>query len=132
MRFNTLVNSILESVKRESLPTIQVLYDYVKDKPVHDISIKKLLHELKPTPWEKGEERPGTKEFIKRAKATNLKYPIIVFKINSGKLLIMDGVHRIWKANEAGHKTIKGYILTQTESKKFKWKDHNGVTVSFN
>ena len=86
MEFNTLVNSILESVKKESLPTIQVLYDYVKGKPVHNIPIKKLLHELKPMSWEKGEERPGTKEFIKRAKATNLRYPIIVFKINTDEL----------------------------------------------
>ena len=132
MEFNTLVNSILESVKKESLPTIQVLYDYVKGKPVHNIPIKKLLHELKPMSWEKGEERPGTKEFIKRAKATNLRYPIIVFKINSGKLFCMDGVNRVWKANEANHKTIKGHILTQKEAKKFKWKDQNGVTISFN
>ena len=131
MKFNILVNSILESVENEKLPTIKVLYDYVKDKPVHDIPIKELIHELKPMDWETGEERPGTKEFIKRGNAADLKYPIIVFKSKSGKLLIMDGVHRLWKAKDAGDETIKGHILTQKEAEKFKWKDGKGVMVSF-
>ena len=78
-----------------------------------------------------GEERPGTKEFIKRGNAADLKYPIIVFKLKSGKLLIMDGVHRLWKAKDAGDETIKGHILTQKEAEKFKWKDGKGVMVSF-
>lgn len=43
----------------------------------------------------------------------------------------MDGVHRLWKAKDAGDETIKGHILTQKEAEKFKWKDGKGVAVFF-
>ena len=80
MKFNKYFKIIMESVKTNSLPTIDVLYDFVKDKRVYNIPIKKVIHELQPTPWEQGEERPGTKEFIARANKADLTYPIIVFK----------------------------------------------------
>ena len=126
MKFNILVNSILESVENEKLPTIKVLYDYVKDKPVHDIPIKELKHELKPMDWETGEERPGTKEFIKRGNAADLKYPIIVFKLKSGKLLIMDGVHRLWKAKMQGMKLLKVIFLHKKKQKNLNGKMAKG------
>jgi len=131
MKFDDLVKSIMESVKEKALPTIKVLHDYVKDKRVYNIPIKRVIHELKPTKWERGEERPGTKEFIKRANKADLKYPIIVFRGKAGKLFVMDGVHRIWKANKDKRKTIKAHILTLKQSRMFKWRDHNGITVSF-
>ena len=131
MKFNKYFKIIMESVKTNSLPTIDVLYDFVKDKRVYNIPIKKVIHELQPTPWEQGEERPGTKEFIARADKADLTYPIIVFKSKSNKLHIMDGVHRVYKARKAGNKYIKGHILTHEQAVKFKWKDHNGVGVSF-
>lgn len=125
MKFDILVESIIE----RSLPTITVLYDYVKDKPVYNIPIEKVIHELVPTDWEEGEERPGTEEFISRANKSDLTYPIIVYKNRIGELLVIDGVHRIGKANESGHKHIKGHILSHDEAIKFKWKDHNGIEV---
>lgn len=120
----------------ESPDSIQALYDYVKDKPVHDIPMKKILHELEPKSWEEGEERPGTPEFIDRAERSELKYPIITFKddeqVKPGELSIMDGVHRIWKAYHIKKQdSIKGHILTREEAKGFKWKDDAGVEVTF-
>ena len=125
-------NILTESIE-EDLPTIEVLHNYVKNKPVKTIPVSKLLHNLKPTKWEEGEERPGTPEFISRAKKSNTKYPIIIFRAaDDNKLYIMDGVHRLWKRAKIQHKkNIKCVFLKRSEVRNFKWKDHNGQIVDF-
>lgn len=93
------------------------LYLYVKrHKQIQDIQIKKLLHNLEPSPEETGEDLPGHPDFVKRAKLAKLIYPIIVVEYPDG-LWIADGVHRLWKAKALNHKTIRGYIMNQTELK---------------
>lgn len=50
------------------------------------------------------------KDFVSRAHASDLKYPIIVVKYPDN-LWIADGIHRTWKAKQAGDKLIMGYLL---------------------
>jgi len=78
------------------------------------ISIKKLLHNLDPSPHESGDELPGSPEFIERANDSDLSYPIIVVKYPDG-LFIADGVHRLWKAKEEELTTIKSYLIDSSE-----------------
>lgn len=93
------------------------LYSFVKsNKQIQNIEIKKLLHNLEPSPEETGEDLPGHPDFVKRAKAAKLVYPIIVVNYPDG-LWIADGVHRLWKAKALNHKTIRGYIMNQSELK---------------
>ena len=49
-------------------------------------------------------------DFKSRAHASDLQFPIVVVKYPDG-LWIADGVHRTWKARQAGDKTIMGYLL---------------------
>ena len=65
---------------------------------------------FKPSPDEKGDEVPGSPEYIERAMKTDLKYPIIVIRYDDGDF-IADGNHRLWKARQLGLKKIPGYLL---------------------
>lgn len=89
-----------------------------KNKDPKNIEIEKLLHNLEPSEHETGSDLPGHPEFIKRAKHASLEFPIIVVKYPDG-LWIADGVHRLWKANQEGKETIRGYVYNDTELHNF-------------
>ena len=65
---------------------------------------------------ESTDEIPGTPEFIERANRSDLNYPVTAAKYPDGVFLI-DGVHRLWKANHLGHKTIRGWLMDYSEMK---------------
>ena len=89
-----------------------------KNKKPINIEIKKLLHNLEPSEHETGSDLPGHPEFIKRAQNASLGFPIILVKYPDG-LWIADGVHRLWKANKEGLKTIRGYVYDDAELDNF-------------
>lgn len=100
--------------------SVKNMVDYVNTtKNVVDFPIEKLLHNLEPSEHETGDELPGHPDFIKRADAASLQYPIIAVKYSDG-YWIADGVHRLYKANSLGHKTIKAHVLDQSELINFK------------
>jgi hypothetical protein len=89
-----------------------------QNKLPQDIEIEELLHNLEPSEHETGSDLPGHPEFIKRAQNASLEFPIIVVKYPDG-LWIADGVHRLWKANKEGLKTIRGYVYDDAELDNF-------------
>ena len=91
------------------------IFEYAKKNgELKKIPIRKLLHNLEPSPHESGDELPGSQEFIERAEESDLSYPIIVVKYPDG-WFIADGVHRLWKANDRGAKTMNGYLIDHAE-----------------
>jgi len=50
-------------------------------------------------------------EWFKRSMNANLMFPILLFRQQDGKLDIIDGNHRVWKAWKTGVKEIKAYIF---------------------
>ena len=105
---------------KNGLYSVSQMIDYSnKNKTLQNIDTKMLLHNLEPSEYETGSDLPGHPEFIKRAEAASLKYPIVVINYPDG-LWIADGVHRLYKANQLGLETIKGYILDSSELDKFK------------
>jgi len=62
-------------------------------------------------------KNPNKKQYkkeIQRIENADLKYPIIIYNNN-----IVDGVHRLTKANLQGKKKIKAYIFNSDLMKKF-------------
>lgn len=98
---------------------VKQLIDFAtKNKKIQNINIKELEHNLEPSEHETGDELPGDPAFIARANKADLKYPIVVVKYNDG-LWIADGVHRLWKAKHLKRSHIRGYVIDQSELKKF-------------
>lgn len=73
------------------------------------------------------EEKPESPEFMKRVENVDMSYPILVIDYGNDKgpdgylvdeskgLWIADGVHRIYKAKQNGHKSIDALIITDVE-----------------
>lgn len=62
----------------------------------------------------RADEPVGSPEFIARAEVADLRFPILVVKYANGKLLIADGLHRLWKAQKLGRELISAYVLDQS------------------
>lgn len=90
---------------------IQTLIDVARSPNVIDIPIEMLSHNLEASSEESADELPGSPEFVARADAADLRYPIIVISYPDG-LWVADGVHRLWKARSLGHRSIRGYIIS--------------------
>jgi hypothetical protein len=58
------------------------------------------------TPWEVINKDKGTKEHRKKINEADLQYPIDIME-NKGRWLILDGLHRLVRAYEAGQKSVK-------------------------
>lgn len=53
---------------------------------------------------------PGSPKFLQKVENVSLTFPIIVIRYPD-KMIVADGIHRLWKARALGFKTIVGYIL---------------------
>ncbi len=95
------------------------------DVPVVDFKIEKLIWNFDLPLWEKDgtddwnltprgviDNISGSKIHRERVMEADLQFPILLIEKN-GKWLVIDGVHRLVKAFEAGHQTIKAKIFTQ-------------------
>ena len=91
------------------------------NRPVVNFPIDDLLNNLEPSPEdeEDSDTYPGSTALNERAAKADLQYPIIIIKYPDG-YWIADGVHRLHKAVELKHKTIKAYVLQHSELKKLK------------
>lgn len=94
------------------------------DVPVVDFEIEKLLWNFDLPLWEKEgtddwnltpreviNNTEGSRIHRERVGEADLQFPILLTEKN-GKWLVIDGVHRLVKAFEANHKTIKVKIFT--------------------
>ncbi len=119
------------NIKRPKILTdagYEIYCDTVKlrdaDLPVVDFDVEKLVWNLDMPFWEKDgtddwnltprdvmNKIEGSSEHQERVKKADLQYPIFVIK-KKGRWLIIDGVHRLVKALQSGHKTIKAKIVT--------------------
>lgn len=81
--------------------------------PVEDIPIATL------TPFLQGRQEDSSQTQA-RADAAELKYPIIVFANDMGKIFaIGDGTHRVQKAAAMGMESIKGYVIPKSDMSEF-------------
>ncbi|RJQ36696.1 hypothetical protein C4552_02265 [Candidatus Parcubacteria bacterium] len=64
------------------------------------------------TPWQVIRGEAGTSAHQKRVDDTDLQYPILLRRFN-GRLVVIDGVHRLAKAYLQGAKTIKAKIIPE-------------------
>lgn len=64
------------------------------------------------TPREVIEHVPGSATHRQRVTLADLQFPILLTE-KQGRWLVIDGVHRLVKAHEAGHATIKAKIFTE-------------------
>lgn len=64
------------------------------------------------------EENPfyGNEQY---AMSTDISIPLIVVELKKGKEKLIDGNHRLFKANKSGHKTIAAHYLSEEEHKKY-------------
>ena len=87
--------------------------------PVVEMDVKELLWHFDIPFWEKEDTDDynltprevikgghGTKGHRNKIHAADLQYPIDIMK-NKGRWLILDGLHRLVKAYESGHKTVR-------------------------
>ena len=94
------------------------------DVPVVDFEIEKLIWNFDLPLWEKDgtddwnltpreviNKIEGSTTHQNRVTEADLQYPILLLEKN-GKWLIIDGAHRLVKAFEAGHTTIRAKIFT--------------------
>jgi len=90
---------------KEVTITIQEVQDYLKDAPIIEIPVEEIedmcVHKDK-----------KDKKTLDRAKAANLKYPILIAKDDKGNyVMVLDGHHRLKKSIEKDNKTIKAKVL---------------------
>jgi hypothetical protein len=91
--------------------------------PIVEIPIEKLLwHFEMPvwekdgtddwnlTPWEVIKKEEGSSEHQQRVENADTSFPIIVTEYN-GRLVILDGVHRLVKSYNQGQKTMKAKVI---------------------
>jgi len=50
---------------------------------------------------------------------TDISVPLIVVELKKGKEKLIDGNHRLFKANKLGYKTISAHYLSENEHKKY-------------
>lgn len=75
------------------------------------IPVSSLLHEFS-DPGNYSDEPDGSPEFIERALSSQ-NYPILVQETLGGKLMIMDGRHRLYKCYVTDKKAIPGYVIPE-------------------
>lgn len=94
---------------KEETVTIQEIQDYLKSEPIVEIPLEDIsdmsIHK------DKTDEKT-----IKRSQKSNLDFPIIIAKYNDKYTMILDGHHRLKKANDNNIKTIKAKILNLDKS----------------
>ena len=84
--------------------TLIELIKVTEDIPVQNIPVKDLESKITNSDWDEDDYR--------KVETANLKYPIMVFVNDNGKILtIIDGNHRTQKAVNKGLKTIKGKLI---------------------
>jgi len=113
----------------------EIYADVVKlrdlDMPIVDFEVDKLIwnfdlplwakdgtDDWNLTPWNVINKVEGSIAHQERIKNSDLQFPILLLN-KKGKWLIIDGVHRLVKAFQAGHKTIKAKIYTLEMVKKY-------------
>ena len=93
------------------------------DIPVTEIDINELVWHFEIPFWEKDdsddynltpkeviEHKEGTKAHREKVEKADLSYPIDIME-NKGKWLILDGLHRLVKTYELGHKKVSVRII---------------------
>lgn len=107
------------------------------DVPVVDFEIEKLIWNFNLPLWEKDgtddwnltpreviNKIEGSATHQNRVAEADLQYPILLLERN-GKWLIIDGAHRLVKAFEAGHTTIKAKIFTHEMVENTQYENHH-------
>lgn len=87
------------------------LVSYAEDNmsPVR-IPMSKLVHNIDPENGVSADEPIGSSAFHKRAMKASLKHPVLLF--NDGKKLwVIDGTHRIFKADKLGKTSLAAYVF---------------------
>lgn len=121
--------------------SVDMMHAYVNlfKSKVISIPVENLLHELNQNCWGNPQkkikfspkdvlEHPTNKMYEKNMQKignADLKYPILIYNNN-----IVDGMHRLAKANLQGKKKIKAHIFTKKEMKWFlidKNKDYDRI-----
>ena len=100
--------------------------------PIIDFEINKLIWNFDLPFWEKDgtddwnltlwnviNKINGSTSHQKRVELADLQFPILLLN-KKDKWLIVDGVHRLVKAFQAGHKIIKAKIISAAMVKKYK------------
>lgn len=76
---------------------------------LESINLERLRHEFR-TGRQRSDEPDGSPEFVARAMIAE-DFPIVVQKAKTGRLWVMDGRHRLWKAFHKKQRAIKGYVI---------------------
>lgn len=87
---------------------VEDIVEYIKNN-----NIKSQILDISSLEMSDADEEYGSEDFIKRVNKADLKYPIIVVKDEKeDKYSIVDGMHRVYKAQSQGLDKINAYILT--------------------
>jgi hypothetical protein len=87
------------------LYNINKIFDITENKPVTEVAIADLT-------WIEPKSIPMAD--LKRASGVDITVPVIVMKKN-GKLLVVDGYHRMLKAEKYGIKKLPAKFITKQE-----------------
>jgi len=87
---------------------------FVMHRPIRHILIRTLLHNFEPDQLVTTDEPFESPEFIERAEAADLSYPIIIIRYDDG-LWVADGLHRLWKAKSLGRTNIAAFVMDAHE-----------------
>jgi hypothetical protein len=93
-------------------PVGDLLYFADKNKETEEMLVQWLLPLLENTDTD---EAVGSKAFHDRSMKADLKYPILILRELDGSLSVMDGLHRLYKANWLKNKIIKVKIIERSE-----------------
>jgi hypothetical protein len=87
------------------IPIEKLLWHF--DMPVWD---KDGTDDWNLTPWQVIRKEVGTTEHQKRVEDADTQYPLVVAEY-AGRLVILDGVHRLVKMYEVGEKAVRAKII---------------------
>jgi hypothetical protein len=76
--------------------------------PVVRLTVAGLLHNLRTT---ETDEVVGSPEFVQRALAADGRYPILCLQKRGRRLIVMDGLHRLWKAHHLNRILISARVF---------------------
>ena len=113
------LSDLLESFERQTYSfakegpeySVPKLYQYAKQKmPLINVPLEHLVHNIKVEGGISADEPVDSPSFRRRAMKSDLAYPILVHKID-GEYWVIDGAHRIMKADEFKKKYMKAYVF---------------------
>jgi len=76
--------------------------------PVERIPLAELIHNLRTM---ETDEVIGSPEFVRRAMKADCRYPILCLQKRGRRLIVMDGLHRLWKSHHLNREFISARVL---------------------